>query len=140
MRYLLENFSASSKLNSITPSPAFTEWDHCILINTAELGTLKSIRETIYPDRTGLEASINHVHVNDLETGIQIIDQWKLRLQEDYSDKEFIIVLSCQADGEDVVVRFYQYREDEPAWVDLNNLECYEEEAILVFEIMDAAL
>lgn len=137
MRYLLENVPPSIHAASERPSLNFTEWDHCILIDTAELGTLKTVKETVYPDRTGLEASINHVHVSDFANGMKIMDQWTRKLQEDYSGKQFIIILSCQPDGGDVVLRFYQYRKDEPEWVTLDNLEGYKEEAILVIGHMN---
>jgi hypothetical protein len=140
MRYLLKNVPPSVHVASERPSPNFTEWDHCILIDTTELGTLKTVKETTYPDRTGLEASINHLHVSDIATGMQIIDRWTGKMQEYYSDRQFIIVLSCQLDGKDVVVRFYQYRKDDPEWVALDNLEGYKQEAILVIGLMNNAV
>lgn len=140
MRYLLENVPPSIHVTSERPSPIFTKWDHCILIDNTELGTLKTVKETTYPDRTGLEASINHLHVSDLATGMQIIDQWTGKMQEYYSDRQFIIVLSCQLDGKDVVIRFYQYRKDDPEWVALDNLEGYKEEAILVIGLLNNAV
>ncbi|MEK5489458.1 hypothetical protein MKZ24_01830 [Paenibacillus sp. FSL R7-0297] len=140
MRYLLENVPPSIHVALERASPNFTEWDHCILIDTTELGTLKTVKETIYLDRTELEASINHVHLSDFASGMKIMDQWTRKLQEDYSGKQFIIILSCQPDGGDVVVRFYQYRKDDPEWVALDNLEGYKEEAILVIGLMNNAV
>lgn len=107
------------------------------MIDTSELRAAKTIEETIYMDRTELEASINHFYVDDLITGIHIVDNWEKNLRNNYIDKEFIILLSCEPNGEDVVIRFFQYREDEPEWLDLKDLEGYKEEAILVIEILN---
>lgn len=48
-----------------------------------------------------------------------------------------ILILSSTIEGEDVVIRFYQSRDNEPEWFNLNDLEGYKEEAILVIEILN---
>ncbi|SDJ99732.1 hypothetical protein SAMN04487896_0449 [Paenibacillus sp. ov031] len=47
------------------------------------------------------------------------------------------MILSSTIEGEDVVIRFYQSRDNEPEWINLNDLEGYKEEAILVIEILN---
>lgn len=48
------------------------------------------------------------------------------------------MILSSTITGEDVVIRFYQLRNDEPEWINLEDLEDYKEEAILVIEVLNA--
>ncbi|MDN8593534.1 hypothetical protein Q0V21_32970, partial [Paenibacillus sp. 11B] len=79
--------------------------------------------ETIYQDRTDLEASINHYHIEDLRTGIKLISNWKENIKLNYPEKDFILILSSTIEGEDVVIRFYQFRDHEPEWIKLNDLE-----------------
>ena len=116
-------------------NPEFHEWDRCILVDASSLKNTSSIDETGYQDRTDLEASINHYHIDSLETGLKLISNWEECLRFTYPKREFILILSSTTDGENVVLRFYQYRNDEPEWIQLNDLERYKEEAILIVEI-----
>jgi hypothetical protein len=139
MRNLLNELAKSKE--SISPNlfnPTFHEWDHCILVDASSLRETDSIEETIYQDRTDLEASINHYQIEDLRTGIKLISNWKENIKLNYPEKDFILILSSTIEGEDVVIRFYQFRDHEPEWIKLNDLEGYKEEAILVIEILNA--
>lgn len=40
----------------------FVEWDGCILISRFANDLPSSLDKTIYDDRTGCEASVNHLH------------------------------------------------------------------------------
>ncbi|WP_340401578.1 hypothetical protein [Paenibacillus sp. FSL H8-0079] len=139
MRNLLNELAQSNEsISSNLFNPTFHEWDNCIVIDASSLRETDSIEETIYQDRTDLEASINHYHIEDLRTGLKLISNWKENIKLNYSEKEFILILSSTIEGEDVVIRFYQFRHDEPEWIKLNDLEGYKEEAILVIEILNA--
>ncbi|HBU84421.1 MAG TPA: hypothetical protein DEF35_22670 [Paenibacillus sp.] len=139
MRNLLNELAKSKEsISSNLFNPTFHEWDNCILVDASSLRETDSIEETIYQDRTDLEASINHYHIEDLRTGIKLISNWKENIKLNYPEKDFILILSSTIEGEDVVIRFYQFRDHEPEWIKLNDLEGYKEEAILVIEILNA--
>jgi hypothetical protein len=139
MRNLLNELAKSKEsISSNLFNPTFHEWDNCILVDASSLRETDSIEETIYQDRTDLEASINHYHIEDLRTGIKLISNWKENIKLNYPEKDFILILSSTIEGEDVVIRFYQFRDYEPEWIKLNDLEGYKEEAILVIEILNA--
>ena len=100
-------------------------------------------------DRTGLECSVNNVYIqsvidndpaNALIDGSEVLKQgihyaydmakWLAHLGEfqvilSYSGYDAQEIMSCS-------VRFHRNRSDEPAWLD-ENLENYQEEAVLVF-------
>ena len=138
MRNLLNGFAQPNELISLNLfNPDFCEWDNCIVIDASSLRERGSIEETIYLDRTDLEASINHYHLDDLRTGIKLISNWEEKLKLSYPERDFILILSSTIEGEDVVIRFYQFRDNEPEWIKLNDLEGYKEEAILVIEILN---
>ncbi|WP_127545939.1 MULTISPECIES: hypothetical protein [Paenibacillus] len=139
MRNLLNELAQSNEsISSKLFNPTFHEWDNCIVVDASSLRETYSIEETIYQDRTDLEASINHYHIEDLRTGLKLISNWKENIKLNYSEKDFILILSSTIEGEDVVIRFYQFRHDEPEWIKLNDLEGYKEEAILIIEILNA--
>ncbi|MEK4052154.1 hypothetical protein MHB84_00765 [Paenibacillus sp. FSL F4-0087] len=138
MKNLLDELSQSNKfINSDLLNPNFIEWDNCIFIDTSSLSNTDSIGEIIYQDRTDLEVSINHYHVDDLWTGFKLVSNWEENLKSNYPKREFILILSSTIEGEDVVIRFYQSRDNEPEWINLNDLEGYKEEAILVIEVLN---
>lgn len=139
MRLLLDEVSQSS-LDSISSdllNPHFIEWDNCIFIDNTSSANKITIKETTYHDRTEMEASINHYHLDDFLTGFKLISNWKEILREKFPNREFILLLSSSLEGNEVVIRFYQKRIEEPEWVDLNNIEGYKEEALLVIEILN---
>ncbi len=140
MKNLLNNLTDSNPPISLNLfSPDFYEWNDCILLQTSDLRNIHTIEETIYQDRTDLEASINHYHIEHLKTGLKLIANWEEHLKLKYPEQEFVLILSSTITGEDVAIRFYQLRNDEPEWIKLKDLEGYREEAILVIEILNAA-
>lgn len=85
---------SNESINSNLFNPTFREWDNCIIVDASSLKVTDSIEETLYQDRTDLEASINHYHIKDLRTGIKLISNWKEKLKLNYPEKEFILILS----------------------------------------------
>ncbi|MEY8745142.1 hypothetical protein AB9M62_38365 [Bacillales bacterium AN1005] len=139
MKNLLNNLKDSNPQISLNLfNPDFYEWNDCILLETSGLRNTHTIEETIYQDRTDLEASINHYHIENLKTGLKLIANWEEHLKLKYPEREFVLILSSTLTGEDVVIRFYQLRNDGPEWIKLKDLEGYREEAILVIEILNA--
>ncbi|OWR29831.1 hypothetical protein CDO73_12145 [Saccharibacillus sp. O23] len=116
--------------------PIFDEWDDCILMDGSGLEEMNSIEETVYPDRTALEASINHYHMENLEMGLDLMANWEKHLKAKYPERSFMLILSSTLEGEEVVIRFYQLRKDEPEWLERKDLEKYKEEAILAVEVL----
>lgn len=138
MKHLLNSLpqsSGSGHLNLF--DPIFHEWDDCILIEDPSLEAIDAMEQTFYQDRTELEASINHYHIDNLETGIELLKNWEKYLKSNYPEKKFVLILSSTLAGEDVVIRFYQCRQDESEWMKRDDLEGYREEAILVIEILN---
>ncbi|WP_169091762.1 hypothetical protein [Paenibacillus sp. PL91] len=113
----------------------FVEWNDCILISSFARDLPMSLDKTIYSDRTECEASINHLHLENLSIALDIIYEWKKSLISNYPEKSFIIVVSCDVDGSEAVIRFYLSRTDEPSWLNENNLENYKHEAILFLKV-----
>ncbi|QYK63354.1 hypothetical protein [Paenibacillus sp. S25] len=139
MRNLLNNLTESNLSMSLDLfNPDFCMWNDCILLDASSLRNIHSIEKTIYQDQMDLEASINHYHIENLKTGLELIENWEERLKLKYPKREFILILSSTITGEDVVIRFYQLRNYEPEWIKLKDLEGYREEAILVMEILNA--
>jgi hypothetical protein len=114
----------------------FNEWDGCVLISIFASDLPNSIDKTMYSDHTDCEASINHLHLDNLSIALDIIDAWEKALRGNYPGKAFNIVVSCDLDGTEAVARFYQHRPIEVAWVDEENyLENYKNEAILLIKV-----
>jgi hypothetical protein len=122
---------------------SFTLWDDCVLLqgNLANVKLPSSFNETHFYDRTSFEADINHIHLNAffkqdaqpvivLRSALTLLDKWERQLKKDYPHRNFHLLLSF--DGVEVVLRFYCLRELEHPWVDIENLENYKEEGILV--------
>jgi hypothetical protein len=91
-----------------------------------------------FPDRTGFEAFVNHVHrpydetSESLQTCLYFATKLRNRLAE-IKEHQFVVILSV-SEG-DCVVRFHQLRQGEK-WLD-DDLETYTEEGILVFSGRD---
>lgn len=98
-----------------------------------------------FPDATGFEAFINHVHVDD-ELGLPATDTAVLAqagrfateigdlLQRRYPDETFVIILAV---SDSCIVRFHTLRSGE-RWV-APDLETYENEAVMVMQVPFAA-
>ncbi|WP_422659970.1 hypothetical protein ACK8P5_05470 [Paenibacillus sp. EC2-1] len=113
----------------------FVEWNDSILISSFVRNLPMSLDKTYYSDRTECEASINHLHLKNLSIALDIIYEWKKSLINKYPEKSFIIVVSCDVDGSEAVVRFYQLRTDEPLWLNENNPDNYKHEAVLFLKV-----
>lgn len=134
MKELLKKLNKKGiTINPNLLNPAFIEWEGCILLKSPQL-KLGNFADMIYFDKTGIETFNNHIHLDNIAIGIEILNLWESKLSAMYKDKPFIFVLSSNLEGEDVVLRFYQYRSDEPEWMDRSNLDNYKEEAILIIE------
>ena len=150
---MLLNERMKGYLNDINPNESeeqidliwtsFILWDDCVLLqgNLVNVKLPSSFNETYFYDRTSCEADINHVHLNAffkqdvkpvilLRSALILLNQWERQLRTDYPDRNFHLLLSF--DGVEVVLRFYCLREHEYPWMDLENLENYKEEGILV--------
>lgn len=126
-------------------NPNFVEVKDCILrIKPNEKN--KDIKiDLIYStfiDKTGFEAFESHIHVIDyidefryglfegLMFFMQLTQIWGKKLKETFPQYKFHIVLSY--DKKDCVLRFHRLRNDESPWIDIENLNNYKYEAILV--------
>lgn len=128
--------------------PQFIEWDGCILL---QLGSnLDDLPEKFEPnniffDKTQLEATHNHIHLSDilpelddnpkqsLKIGLELIEIWEHKLKAEFSKEKFHLVISHDEFGS--IVRFYKIRPSDIPWININSIENYKEEAILVKEI-----
>ena len=89
---------------------------------------------------TYLEAGSSDCYINDffevendderIKLAFTIADMWAVKLNNLFPEEEFHIIISDR-EG-DITMRFFKYREDEPTWLDEDDLESYESEAICV--------
>lgn len=125
--------------------PDFVSADGCVLLHLFELPNLDNnrfISNEQIPDRTQLEAFVNHIHLSDifeecadfpedsLRFGLEIVEAWAGRLKVLFPQDHFHLVLSYDEFGS--VVRFYKLRDDEEPWMDVERLDGYSDEGILV--------
>ena len=115
----------------------FIEWEDCILIDSFACNLPRAFHDTCFSDRTDCEASINHLHLENLSLGLDLIYAWEKMLRIKYPDRSFVVVLSCDFDEGEVTTRFYQNRINEPKWVNDSDLESYKDEALLILEILE---
>ncbi|BBI36738.1 hypothetical protein [Cohnella abietis] len=127
--------------SSILFNPRFMEWNDCILLDMGEKNDLPQefVADSIIHDRTGFEASENHLHINDfistnepyqlLHVGLDVMRIWGTELKREYPDAPFHLILSF--DGDECVVRFHVYRIAEGAWINLDSLDKYNEGLML---------
>lgn len=101
-----------------------------------------------FEDLTGYECAVNHVHLEDyvdspaamhreslLKMGMTFVDHLKQRLSFTHPQTHFRIILSCNLDDPPgSVVRFHKIRVGE-SWINEDNLDGYEGEAILVIDV-----
>lgn len=121
----------------------FVQENGCVFL--AELRSASSASTlNDFPDRTGFECFVNHVHMSDylrvrLTTGRREVLAEAFAyasalmnvLQYSFESLRFTIILSY--DGNDAVVRFHKTRPGE-AWVD-DDLESYQEEGVGVLTV-----
>ena len=130
------------EINNITTEKTdFVEWDGCILLTTGLKTELpeKFVTTPQIPDRTSYEALYNHLHLGDnkadseivtITEGLRVLFSWENSLNAKFPTKKFHLVLSSL--NGDVVIRFYQQRENEEPWLNLDALDEYKEERIFV--------
>jgi hypothetical protein len=119
----------------------FTYLDGAVVFS-AMLNIAESVKPDNFPDLTGFECFVNHIHVEDhldeptpnqaalLKQGIAFALATESQLRSTLPDKPFRVVVAAGASG--CGVRFHLARQGEE-WL-ASNLDDYLEEAILVLE------
>jgi hypothetical protein len=100
--------------------------------------------ESFPNDSTGLEAFVNHVHLEDvtnldaekdreilLAIGRNIINVWKDRLQPYVNGRKIVFFLGG---SDSVSLRFHIIRNDGRDWIDLSDQKLIDRERIEVFQ------
>jgi hypothetical protein len=103
----------------------------------SEFDLNKHIKLTGFQDRTGYEASVNHVHfpLDDHRESLLKCLSYANNLQKELTaisaGRRFLILLS--AEGKNCVVSFHQIRQNEK-WIS-DDLEGFKEEAVLLLPV-----
>jgi hypothetical protein len=103
----------------------------------SEFDGSKHIKLTHFPDRTGYEAFVNHVHFplddhrESLLKCLSYVSNLQRELTAISAGRRFLIIFS--AEGTNCVVRFHQVRPNEN-WIS-EDLEGYKDEAILLLPV-----
>jgi len=139
MQHILSRFdidleTAVQGCSYVDPPPEFVKIDGCVIL-LEEYERSKHVNLRQFPDRTGYECFVNHVHFScgskvDFEKVLERAAIIRVALRE-LRDGRFQIVVSVARD--DATLRFHKYREGEK-WL-TDNLDEYEEEAILAIEV-----
>ena len=118
----------------------FVRTNDSIVLKTQASGA-RSVKLSDFPDETGYEAFVNHFHLEDylsndemstsdrLRVGIALARNLRELLRFSFPMENFAVILSVN--GAHYIVRFYKIRTGQDWLVD--DLETYEEEALLVF-------
>lgn len=140
-KLIYEESNASILLNKLLKllKPTLKNVHGCLVIdNNNEIESENVNFERIlkiHGDKTGYEASVNEVRINDficgnninfrnvLMLGFDVLDSWSNLLKKEYPQKKFCLMISCQ--NEFVTLRFHQVREGESRWL-LDDLEKYD--------------
>ncbi|MBX4149147.1 hypothetical protein [Paenibacillus lautus] len=124
--------------------PDFVEVEGCILIKKYTEDNIKINIEHIihqFGDRTGFEASESHVHMIDISKTFKkhpleglrfakkLLEIWSFKLKIDFPDYEFILILTYHDD--DTILRLHRLRESEETWININDIEDFEEGIII---------
>jgi hypothetical protein len=114
----------------------------CVLLKS-EYERNKHVKIADFPDKTGFESFINHVHLSYPRTNESLISclKYATTLKDALipltHDRRFRVIVSLSQDAPSdrfgCTVRFHQIRSDEN-WIS-EDLEGYESEAILVFDV-----
>jgi hypothetical protein len=119
-------------LAKIVHSP-FDEINHCFLLRSLNL-KYTNAKLSDFPDKTGFEAFINHFHLDDfvsdefLEYSFKVIHEVFANYHSHFTTPLIQAIVSINSSG--CSIRFHALRPNE-VWLD-NNLESYEEDALLV--------
>lgn len=125
--------------------PTFFEVDGCVLIQKDGEPT-RTLNEghilNQFGDRTGFEAAESHVHMIDVSSffvenpleglrfAMKIMSIWALKLKMDFPYYKFLIILSFHDD--DTIIRFHRLRIDEKPWINIDRLDEYKEEGVMI--------
>jgi len=126
----------------------FVEWDSCILLSGVNASDIKEAHfkpNEHFRDRTEFEAFCNHIYINDyfseieecpeksLKVALEIVEIWEQKLKARFPDTKFHLIVSCDEFG--AAIRLYKYRIEEGSWINIDNIEGYLENGLLVKEI-----
>jgi hypothetical protein len=137
---ITDTANLSSELLGIVES-GFIVVDGAVLLKTQEK-FVKSIKPDNFPDLTGYECFVNHVHIEDylgdadlgskalLKQGIALANKIMEELSSLFPDKLFKAIVAANESG--CSVRFHLIRSGEN-WLS-DDLDKYGQEAILVLE------
>ncbi|NRT79273.1 hypothetical protein [Clostridium beijerinckii] len=101
----------------------------------------KKILSTYY-DRTGFEASYNEFRIEDyfdwcigrpiegLAMAVKLSEIWECKLKRDFPSYKFHIIIGF--DGKYTTIRFHKIRDEEDCWIELDDLDGYNDESIAV--------
>lgn len=130
----------SEKLSQLL-APGFTDLGGAIVL-TAMRNIAENVKPENFPDLTGFECFVNHIHVEDqldgpasdrtalLRQGIAFALATESQLRSTFPGKPFKVIVAATAHG--CGVRFHLMRSGEE-WL-ASDLDGYKEEAILVLE------
>jgi hypothetical protein len=108
----------------------------CVLLKT-EYELNKHVKLAEFPDKTGLECFINHVHFRftgtneSLTSCLEYAAALQAVLASAAQDRRFRVIVGIN--DNDCVVRFHQIRPGE-SWIS-EDLEGYKSEAVLVYDV-----
>lgn len=135
----VEGEKLSEKLSELL-SEGFTQLDGAVVF-TAMRDTAERVKPENFPDLTGFECFVNHIHIEDqlegvpdpsalLKQGIAFTLATQSQLRSTFPTKPFKVIVAATAHG--CGARFHLVRPGEE-WL-ASNLDGYGEEAILVLE------
>jgi hypothetical protein len=123
--------------------PSFEIFDDCVLFKSQWEPNKQHVKITDFPDKTGFECFINHVHLPFEGTNESLISclAYVATLQEALipltQDRQFRVIVSLSEDDafptSACTVCFHQIRSGEASMSE--NLEGYKSEAVLVFDV-----
>ena|SRR5712691_7093640 len=143
---LRKAFTRLARMFAVT----FSDIDGCLVIDGDEA---RRHRESFINDDTGLEAFVNHVHLEDvveqmlrprgagrrvlMSIGEDLIKVWSERLLPILNGREVLFYLG----GKDTVaIRFHVVRQGQPTWVRLDDTAFMEKEGTSVWRLTSTGL
>jgi hypothetical protein len=125
------------------PFPTFETFEGCVLLKSEWEPNKNHVKVTDFPDKTGFECFINHVHLPFEGTIASLVPclEYVAKLQEALipftQDRQFRLIISLSEDdafpNSACTVRFHEIRLGEN-WI-ADGLEGYQSEAILVLDV-----
>jgi hypothetical protein len=115
--------------------PRIISVDGCVLL-ADQYEKAEHVRVESFPDRTGFECFVNHLHFSYSRTRESVLScltyavSLQRALAQHADGRSFLVILSL---GNDCTVRFHEVRKGEN-WV-AENLERYAEDAILLLPV-----